>query len=92
MVRIQQSLWDRVEPSMNAIALMVIAGVCAALIYYRAVHPGYASAFEECRRAYGRARTATDTAAIDARHPVSGNAKDPNAPTCGTLRRMGGRQ
>lgn len=67
--------------------------LCAGAVYwefYRGRHPGIASMYaEECRAAYGRARTATDSAIVDDRRSASNIAKEPNAPTCGVLRRTG---
>ena len=41
----------------------------------------------DCERAYGVARTASDTAAVDERRPVLGQSTD--TLTCGTFRRSG---
>ena len=52
--------------------------------------PGFLSAgAQECAGLYRAARTAADTARADLVHPATGNQKDPNAPTCGTMRQTG---
>jgi hypothetical protein len=71
-----------------ALALLLVA--IAALMFQWSRHPGFLSpGASECRASFARARTASDSAAIDLRHPSSGPQKDPNAPTCGTLRITG---
>jgi hypothetical protein len=43
----------------------------------------------ECRRLYGRARTAADTAAVDAQRPVVGRGQATIAASCGLFRKTG---
>lgn len=70
--------------------LGVLLVVILAYIYRSAREPGFLSpGVPECRAAYRHARTASDLAMVDVRHPSSGPQKDPNAPTCGTLRITG---
>ena len=73
--------------------LVAALALCAGGVYwefFRGRHPGIATMYaEECRAAYARARTATDSAIIDVRRSASNTGKEPNAPTCGVLRRTG---
>ena len=73
--------------------LLIAGGVGIGLIYwtyYRARNPGFAYAgAQECRAAYARAATLRDSAIVDARWPGTGAPKDPNAPTCRSLRLTG---
>lgn len=72
------------------IAVALLLGSIAVFLFQLARHPGFLSpGASECRASYARARTASDSAAVDLRHPSSGPQKDPNAPTCGTLRITG---
>ena len=43
----------------------------------------------DCQNAYATAKTAADTAAVDARQPLDANRTDRGATTCGELRKMG---
>ena len=43
----------------------------------------------DCERAYKSARTAADTALVDARQPLDGTRPDRHAVTCGALRKAG---
>jgi hypothetical protein len=84
-------------PIRNAFHGLLLYGILGALLvailayFYRSARePGFLSpGVPECRVAYQRARTAIDSAMVDVRHPSSGPQKDPNAPTCGTLRITG---
>lgn len=84
-VRLQSSLdlgWR------TMIALAVILLVIMGLIYFSAVRPGAMAEGVECVL-YSRARTAHDSGRIDSRLAFVASAKQPYAPTCGTLRRSG---
>ena len=81
---------DRIDFTVGWISLIAILLACAAMVFVRARHPGFpSSGAEECRTAYHRAKTSTDSAIIDARLPATGAARDPNAPTCKTFRLAG---
>jgi hypothetical protein len=70
--------------------LGVLLAAVLAYLYRSARTPGFLSpGVPECRAAYHRAQTAGDSAMVDVQHPSSGPQKDPNAPTCGTLRITG---
>ena len=43
----------------------------------------------DCQRAYEAARTAADSAIVDARQPLDASRSDRGAVTCGELRRTG---
>jgi len=45
----------------------------------------------DCESAYRAARTAADTALVDARQPLDASRTDPHAVTCGALRKAGRR-
>jgi len=68
-----------------ALILLVVMG----LEYCSARRPGATTEGVECVQQYSRAKTAGDTLAIDERLPFIGSAKQPYAPTCGTLRKSG---
>ena len=88
--KIREPLTDRLRTPFAVGTMVIIFGLVIAQLVLRGRHPGFASAgAAECRRAYNVARTAADTATIDYRHPAAGQQKDPNAPSCGTLRRIG---
>jgi len=73
----------------TAIVLGALAAAVLALFFVMARHPGYAGA-AECREAYLRARSAADSAIVDARAPVTGRTKvAAEVLTCGLLRRSG---
>jgi hypothetical protein len=75
------------------LALLALLVVIAAGAYRVWRIPGgvvgedYAAA--ECRAAYGRAGSAADTAAVDARRPVVSREQATVARTCGELRLAG---
>lgn len=79
--------------------LQIIGSVLAAALllwgyvwfdWRRSREPGFLSAgAQECARFYRRAVTAADTHRVDLMHPATGYQKDPNAPTCGTMRQVG---
>jgi hypothetical protein len=73
-----------------AIGVSMIAALAFGLLgfeFWRSRHPGFLqTGVPECRAAYARARTAADTASADETHPTAGPQRDPNDPTCGTLR------
>ena len=89
----------RVKPTpiRNALRATLLFGLLGVLlvailayVYRSAREPGFLSpGVPECRVAYQHAGTASDSAMVDVRHPSSGPQKDPNAPTCGTLRITG---
>jgi hypothetical protein len=84
------SLADRIDSIRVWISLGIIVVVVAAVVFLRARHPGTAyPGAEECRTAYRKANTSTDSAVVDVLHPATGAPKDPNAPTCKTLRLTG---
>jgi hypothetical protein len=86
--------WRTLVLAAGAVALLA-AGVALAVGYgvRSARQPGFLSlGVAECRRAYGRAASRTDSLVVDARHPAPGPQKDPNAPSCGVLRRTGALQ
>jgi hypothetical protein len=69
----------------NAWAVLVTCGLILGFGWFFAAH--WDSAMETCLRRYGRARTAADTARVDA---VWLGGKNPlNGYTCGLLRRDG---
>ena len=81
---------ERAQTFVVVVSLGLLLAAIAVLLFQSARRPGFLSAgVPECRVAYERARTASDTAMVDLRHPSSGPQKDPNAPTCGTLRVTG---
>lgn len=85
-VRLQRSLdlgWR------TMIVLTLILLVIMAWVYFSAVRPGAMAEGVECVQLYSRARTANDSARIDSRLAFVASAKQPYAPTCGTLRRSG---
>lgn len=43
----------------------------------------------DCEHAYQAARTAADSASVDARQPLDATRTDPHAVTCGELRKAG---
>ena len=73
------------------IAVLVVIAVAGLWFMLRSAEwPGFMSAsVGECKHAYARASTSADTAAVDVMYPAMGATKEPNAPTCGTLRRVG---
>jgi hypothetical protein len=76
--------------ALAALALSFAAGA-AWLSFRRGREPGLLSTGRsECIAAYRGARTAVDSAMIDLRRPTTGAQKDHNAPTCGTMRQVGG--
>ena len=87
---LREPLADRLGTPLAVGALLLMLGTFTVLWAIESRHPGFASAgAQECRHAYSTARTASDTAIIDARHPATGPQKDPNAPSCGMLRLTG---
>ena len=81
---------DAAKLAVQVIALLLVLGVAGAVWFRRSVHPGFATnAAAECRVAYRRARSASDTAIIDSRTPSTTVTRDANRPTCGTLRLAG---
>ena len=87
---IREPLSDRLRIPLAVGTLVIILGLVIAQVAVRARHPGFASpGAAECRHNYAVARTAAESAATDARHPAAGQQKDPNAPSCGMLRRTG---
>jgi hypothetical protein len=78
-------------PSPWFIAGIVLALVGVAVLVFKSSRtPGFALlGVPECRVAYTSARTAQDSSIIDLQHPSTGPQKNPNAPTCGTLRIVG---
>ena len=72
---------------------LLLAALLVALFwglgYLPARHPGMLTGSEECLAAYRRARTAVDSAIVDAQRPVLLREKSPNAMNCGALRRSG---
>ena len=84
-------MWrDRLGTAGYALAVLALFAGLLWYVFRAAREPGYLSlGREECARSYREARTGADTAAVDRRHPSTGHQKDPNAPTCGTLRRLG---
>ena len=72
------------------LALSVFALATAWFILRDAERPGFLSpGVAECQHAYAKAHTSADTQMVNVMHPSTGPQKDPNAPTCGTLRRIG---
>lgn len=72
--------------------MIVLALILLALMgwmYFSAVRPGAMAEGVECVQLYSRARSAEDSARIDSRLAFVASAKQPYAPTCGTLRRSG---
>lgn len=81
---------ERAKTFTIVVSLGLLFAAIAVLLFQSARRPGFlSSGVPECRVAYERARTANDSAIVDVRHPSSGPQKDPNAPTCGTLRITG---
>ena len=80
---------------MVAAAVGIAVGVVAlaGLFYwqfYSSRHAGFLRpGAQECRALYADARSPSDTARVDIVHPALASQRDPNIPTCGTLRRMG---
>jgi hypothetical protein len=69
---------------------IVLALLGVAILFKSSRTPGFASpGVPECRAAYKSALTRQDSSIIDLQHPSTGPQKDPNAPTCGTLRILG---
>ena len=89
----------RVKPTLirNAFRGLLLYGLLGALlvivlayVYRSAREPGFLSpGVPECLVAYHHAHTESDSAMVDVQHPTNGPQKDPNAPTCGTLRITG---
>jgi hypothetical protein len=71
------------------VVLTLILLVILGLVYFSAIRPGAMAEGVECVQLYSRARTAQDTARIDSRLAFVASAKQPYAPSCGTLRRSG---
>jgi hypothetical protein len=84
-------MWrDRIGAVGYVLAVIALLGAFVWFEARKSREPAYLSlGREECAYAYREARTAADSGRVDLRHPATGNQKDPNAPTCGTLRRLG---
>src|SRR5687768_10217565 len=76
-----------------AIGVAVVVVSVAVLAYwqfYSSRHAGFLRpGTVECRALYDAARSASDTSRVDLTHPALASQRDPNIPTCGTLRQMG---
>ena len=79
---------DRLLNGLSVLVLGVLVAGMLAWFLLIARHPGVRGS-EECRAAYRRAHSATDSAIIDARVPVASRTREAELPTCGTLRRSG---
>ena len=78
---------DRGRALVLLVPLALLLAVIFAYVFQSARQPGFLSpGVPECRAAFQHARTARDSAIVDVQQPSSGPQKDPNAPTCGTLR------
>ena len=74
----------------RALGIAVIIAALMALTFWRARWPGVLNpGVAECRVAYARARTAVESASVDAAHPASGPQKQAPSVSCGTLRVTG---
>ena len=74
----------------RALGIAVIIAALMALTFWRARWPGFLNpGVAECRVAYARARTAVESASVDAAHPASGPQKQAPSVSCGTLRVTG---
>lgn len=67
--------------------LAILAGT--AWLYMRAVRPSDYLAWEDCRAAYARAATATDSLLVDQRRPIHTRGDAEAAVTCRVLRESG---
>jgi len=86
--------WDvRLGRLATALGVGLVLLSIPSLIYWHfssARHPGFLRpAAHECRALYADATTRHDTARVDLTHPALASQKDPNLPTCGTLRQLG---
>jgi hypothetical protein len=85
--------WRALRTGGLLLALFAVLLVVAASAYRMWRMPGGAAdegyAAEECRAAYGRSRSAADTAAVDAWRPVVSREQASVARTCRALRLSG---
>lgn len=79
----------RTLPWRTIVGLAFILLAFFGLVYFSALRPGAMAEGVECVQLYSRARSAEDSARIDSRLAFVASAKQPYAPTCGTLRRSG---
>ncbi|HEX5436480.1 MAG TPA: hypothetical protein VFW98_04945 [Gemmatimonadaceae bacterium] len=72
------------------LGIAAIVGIVLVVEFVLAADPGTQPEAAECRAAYERARTAVDSAAVDAQRPlVRRQSAAPSRLSCGELRRSG---
>ena len=74
----------------RAAGIALLIALAMAFAFWQGRSPGFLNAgVDECRVAYARAKSAAESASVDAAHPSSGPQKTAQSVSCGTLRTTG---